>query len=160
MLNLIKISILSLLLHPVHVSMSSLYDAPDEDGYIMTIRMYNDDMLLDMIVAYQLTDAMNDDHTYYGPDSLVQDYVNDHLKIWFNEKRVEAELRNKEILEIETLMTLFIPYKDIVSHIKVENLILTSLFKDQVNLFIYKDQNIEKGFKFTNSHTIETLVKE
>ena len=160
MLNALTISIFTLLLHPVHVSMSGLYEAPDEDGFIMTVRMYNDDMLLHMIVAYDLTDAMNDDHTYDGPDLIVQNYINDHLKIWFNGKRIEAELRSKEVLELETTMTLFLPYKKKVRQIKIENLLLTSLFDDQVNLLIYKDDKMEKGIRFTKSHTIETLIKE
>jgi hypothetical protein len=140
--------------------MSSLDSSPEKDGYIMTVRMYNEPMLIDMIMAYQLTDAMNDDHTYYGPDSLVQKYINDHLKIWINGNRVEAELSSKEIVELETLMTLFLPYKRNVKEIRIENQILTSLFNDQVNLFIYKDKELEKAIKFTNSHTIETLFKE
>jgi len=146
-----------LLLHPVHVSMSSMEYIPEEDGYKITVRMYSDDLLLDLLTLYQLPGEYMIDHVYTGPDDLYEDYINERLKIKINGNQHPAELRETEKLELETLMRLFVKHKGELNSIEISNTILTGIYLDQVNLFIYKDESNEHAFRFTATYLSEKI---
>ena len=162
MLKPLAILIFPLLMHPVHVSMSSLSLDSDARRYIMTVRIYNDDLAIDLARLYGVEQITVEDHyiRYNGPDSFLESYVNDNLKIKFNNREVSAEFKEKEVRELETIIILNLNFNRRVKSIEVENKILTSLYPDQVNLFIYKDNEIEKGIRFTSMYKNETLKKE
>jgi len=128
----------------------------------MTVRIYNDDLAIDLARLYGVEQITVEDHyiRYNGPDSFLESYVNDNLKIKFNNREVSAEFKEKEVRELETIIILNLNFNRRVKSIEVENKILTSLYPDQVNLFIYKDNEIEKGIRFTSMYKNETLKKE
>ena len=157
MIKLFVIYIFSLLLHPVHVSMSSMEYVPEDDGYKITVRMYSDDLLLDLLTLYQLPGEYISDHVYTGPDDLYEDYINERLEIKINGNKHPAELRETEKLELETLMRLFVKHKGELNSIEISNSILTVIYPDQVNLFIYKDESNEHAFRFTATYLSEKI---
>ena len=160
MIKYLAVYIFSLLIHPVHVSMSSMEHVPGEEGYKVTVRMYSDDLLLDLLSLYQLPREHIDDHIYTGPDTIYQDYINERLKIKINGQRYSAKLLESEKLEIETIMRLFIKHDDQVNDVEISNTILTGIYMDQVNLFIYKDNNNEQAVRFTVSYMNEKINLE
>lgn len=157
MIKYLAVYIFSLLIHPVHVSMSSMEHLPGEEGYKITVRMYSDDLLLDLQSLYHLPHEYIDDHIYTGPDDIYQDYINERLKIKINGQPYSAKLLESEKLEIETIMRLFIEHDDPVNDLEISNTILTGIYMDQVNLFIYKDNNNEQAVRFTALYMNEKI---
>ncbi|MBS0010548.1 MAG: hypothetical protein KFF49_04020 [Bacteroidales bacterium] len=157
MIKFLAIYIVSLFMHPVHVSMSSMEYISGENGYSISVRMFSDDLLLDILSIYELPGDHIHDHVYKGPDELYEKYINERLEIRINGEKHTARLLQAEKLEIETIMRLFIDFKGEVDSIDISNTILTGIFMDQVNLFIYKDENNEFPIRFTFNHLSEKL---
>ncbi|MFO7852771.1 MAG: DUF6702 family protein [Bacteroidota bacterium] len=157
MIKYLIISIFSLLLHPVHVSMSSMEYVPDDKGYKITVRVFSDDLLLDLLNLYELPGEHIADHVYTGPDDIYEDYVNEKIEIKINGKQYRAELLASEKLEIETIMRLFVSFEGRADSVEISNTILTGIYVDQVNLFIYKDDKNELAFRFTTTYSEERL---
>lgn len=149
MIKFLIIFLFTLLPHPVHVSMSSMEYLPEDGGYRITVRMFSDDLLLDLLSLYQLPGEHIADHVYTGPDIIYEDYINEKLKIKINGKQYKASLEETQKLEIETIMRLFIEYEGAKNSIEINNTLLTGIYMDQVNLFIYKDETNERAFRFT-----------
>ncbi len=157
MIKYLTISLFSLLLHPVHVSMSSMEYITQDKGFRITVRMYSDDLLLDLLNLYELPEQNIADHVYTGPDDIYEDYINEKLKIKINDKQHTARLLETEKLEIETIMRLFVEYEGEIKSIDISNTILTAIYLDQVNLFIYKDEKNELAFRFSGTYLKEKL---
>lgn len=157
MIKFLAIFLFTFLIHPVHVSMSSMEYNPQDIGYRITVRMYSDDLLLDLLTLYELQEEYFADHVYTGPDDIYEDYINEKIKIRINGKQINAELLETEILEIETIIRLFVEFKSEIKSIDISNTILTTIYPDQVNLFIYKDDKNELAFRFTGDYSEEKL---
>ena len=157
MIKYLAVYIFSLLLHPVHVSMSSMEYVPMEKGYKITVRMFSDDLLLDLLSLYQLPGEQVEDHTYTGPGDVYEDYINERLKIKINGRHCRTTLLESEKLEIETIMRFFLEHDGPADSVEISNTILTGIYMDQVNLFIYKDDNKEQAVRFTASHMNEII---
>jgi len=149
-----------LLFHPVHVTMSSLTLLQDEDRFEIVVRLYSDDLAIDLWRLYQPDESMFADHRFTGPDSFYERYINDNLVVKVNGTILKAEITEVEQLELETLVKLNVPGKRRIRNLSVENRFFTGLFSDQVNLFIYKDEDLEKAVRFTVENTNATLVGE
>lgn len=163
MVKLVLFLLPVLLSHPVHVSMSSLYE--DEAGeYRLTVRMYTDDLNLDLYRLYNAEGEYNEnDHMFYftGHDSVYTRYINDNLAIIVNDEPAGKELMEKEVLDLETLFHFRVNLAaDKIKKIVIKNKILTGLYPDQVNLFIFKLNANEKGVKFTKETTEESFVMD
>lgn len=157
MIKLITIYIFTLLSHPVHVSMSSMEYLPEDKGFIITVRMYSDDLLLDLLGLFPLPGEHIADHIYSGPEDIYQEYINERIRVQINGERYKAELIESEKLEIETIMRFFIGYEGEINNIDISNTILADIYMDQVNLFIYKDDRNELAFRFTTEYLSERL---
>ena len=137
--------------------MSSMEYVPSDSGFNITVRMYSDDMLLDLLGLFSLPEEHMADHVYTGPDEIYQDYINEKIRIEINGNRYRAKLVETEKLEIETIMRFFIEYEGEINSINISNSILTDIYMDQVNLFIYKDERNELAFRFTADYLSESL---
>lgn len=148
-MKILTILLFSLLFHPVHVTMSSLTIMEGGKGYEMVLRVYSDDLAMDIWRLYQPDESFFADHRYIGPDSYLEKYVNDNVLIKVNGKVIGAVLGDVETTELETIMRLEVPLKRNPKSLSIDNRILTDIYPDQVNLFIYKDNETEKAFRFT-----------
>ncbi len=157
MIKYLAIYIFSVLLHPVHVSMSSMEYIPQDKGFRITVRMYSDDLLLDLLNLYELPEKYTADHVYAGPDDIYEDYINEKIEIKINGIQHSARLLETEKHEIETIMRLFVEYEGEINSIDISNTILTAIYLDQVNLFIYKDEKNELAFRFSGTYLKERL---
>jgi len=162
MVKLFFILIAMLPFHPVHVSMSSLYRDSESDKLMLSVRMYTDDLALDLYRLYNAEGVYSEfDHlfTFTGSDSYYEQYISDHFNILFDGKASVLKFDKKEILDLETLLYFSVDTdKDKPGRISVINKILTGMYNDQVNLFILKLNDTEKGVKFTASSTEEVFV--
>ncbi len=164
MLKLFSILITLLPFHPVHVSMSSLYRDNETDQLVLSVRMYTDDLALDLYRLYDAEGTYSElDHLFIftGSDSYYEKYISEHLTISSDGDNTDLKLIKKEILDLETLLYFSVDIKEKEQgRISVVNKILNGLYRDQVNLFILKLNNREVGVKFTASKTEEIFAGE
>ena len=157
MIKYLAIYLFTFLVHPVHVSMSSMEYIPQDNGYRITVRMYSDDLLLDLLTMRELPEEYIADHVYTGPEDIYEEYINEKVRIRINNELYSARLLETEKLEIETIMRLFVAYDGKINTVDITNTILTAVYLDQVNLFIYKDEEYELAFRFTPLYSKEKL---
>ena len=160
MIKALTLILAPLLYHPVHVTMSSLTLMEDDNRFEIVVRVYSDDLAIDLWRLYQPDENLFVDHVFTGPDSYYENYVNDNLLVKVNGNLLQAEVTEIEKLELETLVKLTLPVKKKIKSLSIENRFMTELFSDQVNLFIYKDKLQEKAIRFTVENTNATLVGE
>jgi len=160
MLKIIVIYLITMLYHPVHVSMTGIHKQTEGEAYTMTVRMFSDDLLLDMVHRGIAEEEHITDHSFIGPDELLEAYINDRIEIIINGSRHKADIKEVEKLELETVMKLEIDFKGTTDSLTVHNRILTSVYNDQINLLIYKDMNNEIAVKFTPDHVKEEILSK
>lgn len=158
MFKTIIIVFVTLFYHPVHISMSSVTEITGEKGYEVVVRLYSDDLALDLWRIYQPDEDYFADHLFHGPDHWYERYINDNFKLIINGDITTGELKEVEILELETVIRMMIEAPGDVTSLYVENRIMTGLYPDQANLFIFKDSQNEKAFRFTPDHYSEKLL--
>jgi len=145
------------LMHPVHVTLTSIDFLPDTGIYNVFVRMYFDDFLTDS----KLNGIVADSVGFYAGTSESRDamemYLSKKLIITVNEKTISGKLHEMKVEENEISMNLeFNGVKKPVTMV-VKNLILTDLYADQSNMVIVKVNDFEEGVKLTSDITEQTF---
>ncbi len=146
-----------LLLHPVHVSLTSIDYSTGMDSYKVFVRMYFDDFLLD----YKLfgKEAKNEDFSEgnsRGKDYM-EEYLREKIKIEVNNKELSGVLSEIKLNENEVSMNLEYKSLQYPRTITVKNMILTDLYSDQANMIIIRIDDFEEGVKLSSEKTEETF---
>ncbi len=157
MLKILAIPLL-LLVHPVHVSITSLEHVTGTDSMKVFCRLYFDDFLRD----YQTIDDDRDLATVFSslpfPEDLLNKYFNSKVIIYVNNKLLTGKLLSVDMADNEISLNLYYKVEKKPRKIHVRNLILTSWFSDQENLTIVRAGSFEKGIKLTPGHIEETFL--
>jgi hypothetical protein len=157
MLKTLAIS-LWLIMHPVHITMTSIEHIPGTDSLKVFCRMYFDDFLKD----YQTIDDDKDLTTIFGnqpfPADLVNKYFNSKVYIYVNNKLLIGKLLTMNLADNEISLNLHYKSDKKPKKITVRNMILTGWFSDQVNMTIVRIDKFEKGIKLTPEHNEETFI--
>ncbi len=145
------------ILHPVHVTMTSIDYIPENDSLKVFVKMYFDDFLLDLIISGENREA--DFFKRTAPESIkvMENYINSSLFISVNRKLLTGKLIDLEIIDNEVKLNLEYLTAKQPRMISVSNLIMTRLYKDQSNLLIVKADNFEEGIKLTSDITEQTF---
>ncbi len=159
---MVKILVLaiSVLFHPVHVSLTSIEHVPGTDSVKVFVRMYFDDFLLD----YKLFDKNS--NLNYGaesqsfPEEMLGKYLAEKLIISVNNKQIEGKLLNLVMAAQENEISANLVYLAVRKPevIAVRNEIMTELYNDQANMTIIKVSNFEEGVKLTPEQTEQTFI--
>lgn len=138
-----------ILLHPVHVSLTSIDHVPGTDSLKVFVRMYFDDFLSDYRLNYTSDSiVVNSSHTRF-PEELMSRYLNDKINISVNNKQLKGKLLNMVLTDNEISSNLlFITDKNPKSII-IRNQIMTDLYNDQANMTIVRVSDFEEGVKLT-----------
>lgn len=141
------------LLHPVHVSLTSIEYVPELDSLKVFVKLYFDDFLLD---AGMSSEKFPDGKS--AQDSLLKsiifdDYLNSRLKIEVNGKKLTGKLNRLEIVDNEVKADLLYECRRKPEKVTVRNLIMTGLYGDQANLTIIRVGEFEEGVKLTSEMT-------
>lgn len=158
MVKILTLSIL-VMLHPVHVSLTSIEHVPGTDSIKVFVRMYFDDFLLD----YKLFDK--DSGQSYSPDSqsfpeeLLGRYLTGKVVISVNNKQLEGKLLNQTLAtrDNEISANLVFRSEGKPAVISVRNEIMTGLYEDQANMTIIRVNDFEEGVRLTPEKTDRTF---
>ena len=142
--------------HPAHVTLTSLDQGKGTDSLKVFFRMYYDDFLRD----YRLYDPkcnleeISGDQSF--PPDLLNNYFNDKVHIYVNNKLLTGKLLNVSILYNEICMNLLFRSDKNPKNIKIRNKVLIRLYSDQTNMIFIKINKFEEAMRFTPKHYKET----
>jgi hypothetical protein len=156
MFKALLISVL-FLMHPVHVTLTSIDFVSDTGTYNVFVRMYFDDFMTDSkLNGNVLDDAEFSAGTPASGDAMMM-YLAKKLVIKVNEKPVSGKLREIKVADNEISMNLEFKGGRKPVTIIVKNLMLTDLYADQSNMVIVKVNEFEEGVKLTSDITEQTF---
>jgi hypothetical protein len=142
---------ISVLFHPVHVSLTSIDYVPDTDSVKVFVRMYYDDFLLD----YKMFDK-NADLKYLSdsksfPAEMMGKYLSEKVIILADNKQLEGKLLNLVLVARDNEISANLYFRTVVrpESIAVRNGIMTGLYDDQANMTIIRAGSFEEGVKLT-----------
>jgi hypothetical protein len=157
MLKALAIS-LWLIMHPGHVTMTSIDYVQGTDSLKVFCKMEFDDFLKDL-------QTIDDDRNLYRlfnkqpfPTDLINQYFNSKVLIYVNNKLLIGKLLSANITDTEINLNLIYRSGKKPKSITVRNIILTGWYSDQINLMIIRINNFENGIKLTPVHNEETLI--
>ena len=157
---IIKILTISLwlIMHPGHVTMTSIDYVQGTDSLKVSCRMEFEDFLKDL-------QTIDDDRNLRRlfskqpfPSDLINQYVNSKVFIYVNDKLLIGKLLSANIADNDINLNLIYRLSKKPKSITVRNMILTGWYTDQTNLMIIRINNFEKGIKLTPEHNEETLI--
>ncbi len=156
MLKALAIS-LWLIMHPGHVTMTSIDYVQDTDSLKVSCRMEFDDFLKDLQTIDDDRNLIKIFSKQPFPTDLINMYFNSKVFIYINKKLLIGKLLSVNLTGNEIIMNLL--YKSVKKpkSITVRNMILSGWYSDQSNLMIIRVINFEKGIKFTPEHNEETF---
>jgi hypothetical protein len=157
---MLKIVVISLwmIIHPGHVTMTSIDYVQGTDSLKVSCRMNFDDFLKDL-------QTIDDDRNLYRlfnkqpfPSDLINQYFNSKVFIYINNNLLIGKLLSSDISDKDINLNLIYRSDKKPKYITVRNMILTGWYSDQTNLMIIRINNLEKGIKLTPEHNEETLI--
>jgi hypothetical protein len=145
------------LLHPVHVTLTSIDYVPEVDSFKVFVRMYFDDFLRD----YKLGGKEIQDKEFSTTDASfidkIQKYIAEKVIIKVNEKQLYGKLQNMNLADNEISMNLEYGASKRPRTVSVKNLIMTGLYTDMSNMILVKINNFEEGVKLTSDMTEQSF---
>jgi len=141
------------LMHPVHVTLTSIDFVPDKGNFSVFIRMYFDDFLTDNKINGNLVDGVDFSSVTAVSRDAAEKYLSQKLIIKANDKLLTGKLRDVKVSDNEISMN--IEYSGVKNPdtIIVKNLIMTDLYGDMSNMVIVKVNDFEEGVKMTSDMT-------
>ena len=157
MLKALAIS-LWLIMHPGHVTMTSIDYVKGTDSLKVSCKMEFEDFLKDL----QTIDDDRNLRRLFGeepfPSDLINQYFNSKVFIYVNNKLLIGKLLSANLTDNDINLNLNYRLSKKPKSITVRNMILTGWYSDQTNLLIIKINNFEKGIKLNPVHNEETYI--
>jgi len=159
MIKILALAI-SIIFHPVHVSLTSIEHVPGTDSVKVFVRMYFDDFLLDYKLFDKNVSYNYDTDNQLFPEEMLAKYLAEKLIISVNNKQIEGKLLNQVLAAQENeisanLVFLAVRKPEVIA---VRNEIMTGLYDDQANMTIIRVSNFEEGVKLTPEKTEQTFI--
>jgi len=157
MLRALAIS-LWLIMHPGHVTMTSIDYVQGTDSLKVSCRMEFDDFLKDL---QTIDDDRNLNRLFSKqpfPSDLINQYFNSKVFIYVNNKLLIGKLLSTNLNDNDINLSLIYRSGKKPKNITVRNMILTGWYSDQINLMIIRINNFEKGIKLTPEHNEEIFI--
>ena len=159
MIKILALAI-SIIFHPVHVSLTSIEHVPGTDSVKVFVRMYFDDFLLDYKLFDKNVSYNYDTDNQLFPEEMLAKYLAEKLIISVNNKQIEGKLLNRVLAAQENeisanLVFLAVRKPEVIA---VRNEIMTGLYDDQANMTIIRVSNFEEGVKLTPEKTEQTFI--
>jgi hypothetical protein len=145
------------LLHPVHVTLTSIDYVPKADSFKVFVRMYFDDFIRD----YKLggNEIQDKEFSSTDPSSLnkMQRYIEGKVIIKVNDKQLSGKLQNMSLADNEISMNFQYGASKRPRTVSVKNLIMTGLYSDMSNMVLVKINDFEEGVKLTSDITEQSF---
>ena len=147
-----------LIMHPGHVTMTSIDYVQGTDSLKVSCKMEFEDFLKDL-------QTIDDDRNLRRlfskqpfPSDLINQYFNSKVFIYVNDKLLIGKLLSANLADNDINLHLIYRLSKKPKSITVRNMILTGWYSDQTNLMIIRINNFEKGIKLNPEHNEETYI--
>jgi len=157
MLKALAIS-LWLIMHPGHVTMTSIDYVQGTDSLKVSCRMEFEDFLKDLQTIDDDRNLRRLFNNQPFPSDLINQYFNSKVFIYVNDKLLFGKLLSADLDESDINLHLIYRLSKKPKSITVRNKILTGWYSDQTNLMIIRANNFEKGIKLTPEYNEETFI--
>ena len=145
----------SIVLHPLHVSLSNIDYDKDKQTIDIAIKMFDDDIRPAIYKKYNISLPTNNEVEFVNIDSLFNEYISDNFIVWFdNSKRQKLNYVKKEKKTDAIWFYFTVEVNDKMESITIKNTLLNDLYDDQKNLIMYKSGSNEKANIFDKNKTI------
>ena len=145
-------------IHPGHVTMTSIGYIQGTDSLKVSCRMEFEDFLKDI----QTIDDDRNLRRLFGkqpfPSDLINQYFNSKVFIYVNNNLLIGKLLSANLADNDINMHLIYRLNKKPKSITVRNMILTGWYSDQTNLMIIRINKFEKGIKLNPLHNEETYI--
>lgn len=147
-----------LVLHPVHVTVTSIEYIPELKAYKVFLKMYHDDFLLDL--EKNNMDSLINIYSKNGTlhNAIVSKYLDRNLLLFEDQYKLKGEVDDVMITDGEIVVNLKYKSEKKPGSLTVRNLIMTGLYSDQANMMIVKVNTIEEGIRLTPEKTEQTFI--
>jgi len=154
-----KILLISIwfLMHPVHVTITSIDFVTDPGSYNVFVRMYFDDFLTDSKLNGNVVNSAEFPEGTSASREAIEKYLSQKLIIKVNDKVLSGKLNEMKVADNEISINLQYKGGKRPDTIIVKNLILTDLYADMSNMVIVKVNDFEEGVKLTSDVTEQTF---
>jgi hypothetical protein len=145
------------LMHPVHVTITSIDFVPGAGSYNVFVRMYFDDFMTDSKLNGNVVDGADFSGGTPASKEAMEKYLNRTLIIKVNDKLLSGKLRDMKVADNEISINLEYKGGKKPETVAVKNLILTDLYADMSNMVIVTVNDFEEGVKLTSDVTEQTF---
>ncbi len=157
MLKALAIS-LWLIMHPGHVTMTSIDYVQGTDSLKVSCRMEFEDFLKDLQTIDDDRNLRRLFNKQPFPSDLINQYFNSKVFIYVNDKLLFGKLLSADLDDNDIILHLIYRLSKKPKSITIRNKILTGWYSDQTNLMIIRANNFEKGIKLTSEYNEETFI--
>ena len=141
------------LLHPVHVTLTSIDYVPENDSFKVFIKMYFDDFINDNKLAGIEVDARDFEPVGDSAISSMQRYLKEKVIINVNGKILTGNISDMTLADNEISMNLKYGGNKAPRQVTVQNLIMVRLYSDMSNMILLRINSFEEGFRLTSDMT-------
>ncbi len=142
--------------HPVHLSVTNVDFKVPENEFDISVKLFTDDFETILNKTYLTQLNIGKANETHDSKKYIQKYLQSNFKMLVNEKNIfeNARFTGKEHNEDEnvTLLRFKVKYPGGKNFI-ISNTLLTDLYNDQKNLFIFNFKNTQEGFIFEKNKT-------
>jgi hypothetical protein len=141
------------LLHPVHVTITSIDYVAENDSFKVFIKMYFDDFINDNRLAGFEIDKKDFEPVSDSAMSSMQRYLKEKVIINVNGKILTGNISDMTLANSEISMNLNYRGNKAPQQVTVQNLIMIRLYNDMSNMILLRINSFEEGFRLTSDMT-------
>jgi len=137
-----------MMFHPVHVTLTTIDQAPGSDTLRVTFRMYYDDFKRDYRMFDDEIQEIPDEKSI--PFTSINEYFNNRVKIYINNRLLKGRLMDVEIPDnYEIILSLLYLSDREPEKFRIRNKILTRIYSDQKNMIFISINKYEAAMRLT-----------
>lgn len=147
-----------MMFHPVHVSLTTIDQAPGSDSLRVTFRMYYDDFKRD----YRLFDNKNETPEITDEKSIpyaaVSEYFNNRVKICINNRLLKGRLMDVDIPDNYEIILSLLYLSDMEPlKFRISSRVSARLYDDQKNMVFISINGYDEGITLTSRSRKESI---
>ncbi len=146
--------------HPVHVSVTSAEYFSESEKFEISIRLFTDDFEKILLQTYKTQLQLGTKPEHPQTNVFIRKYITKHLAFFNAGKPLPSnfELLKKEFDNEENTITIYLKFKSkSTKNIVVKNSLMTDLYSDQQNLFIFTVGTQQLAEKFDADLTTQSF---
>jgi hypothetical protein len=145
------------LMHPVHVTLTSIDFDPEQRGYSVFVRMYFDDFMTDSRMIGNVLKETDFKAGNQESKAEAGRYIGTRLQVSVNGRLLSGKVSELQVSENEISMNLVYEGGKKPGTILVRNMLMTTLYADMSNMVIVRVADYEEGVKLTSDITEQTF---